>query len=278
MNKIKTKMRMEIMEVTPELASKWLTKNEGNRKLRPARAGAWARAILADKWELTHQGIAFSESGRLIDGQHRLEAVRVANKPIVTTVFFDVPERGFTVMDAGLPRQMYERLRKDRRHISVCSTLFRLLQTNRVPQAHESELLIETLGPALLKMDLVSRPTSAKNVIKAAPYEAAIALRMAEAMRDKDDDRILRINFHLEHLRKGEVSILPPIMQAFYRQMYEGVQSEIGVSPVTDKFVRTWVAFDPNKEETSKLQINDHRAAVMDAQQAFIDVTDGIFD
>lgn len=275
----KTKMRMEVMEVTPDMASKWLEKNEGNRKMRQARAASWARAILADKWMLTHQGIAFSESGRLLDGQHRLEAITLANKPITTAVFFDVPESAFTVMDAGMPRQMYERLRKDKRHIAVCSTMFRLLSHNRVPQAHESELLLDSFGPALLKMDLVSRPTTQRNAVKSAPHEAAIALRMAQAIKDKDDDRVLKINFHLEHLRKGEVKLLPPIMQVFYRQAYEGVQNaDIGVAPVTDKFARTWIAFDPEKEETSRLQIYDHHITMLEAQEAFTDITQGIFN
>lgn len=272
-------MRFEVTTITPELATKWLQKNEGNRKLREPRAAAWARAILAGKWELTHQAIAFAKNGRLLDGQHRLRAIQIANTAIDAVVAYDVPDKAFKYMDAGLPRQMYERLRSDKRHTSLCSTLFRLLQSNRIPQEHEMQLLIESLGPAMLKMDMVTRPTTARNVVKAAPFEGAIALRMAEAILDKDDDRQLKINYHLEHLRKGEVQMLPPILQSFYRQTAEGVQNPaLGVSPLTDKFVRTWIAFDPEKEESSKLQVYDHRISVDEARKAFIEVTQGIFD
>jgi len=261
------------------MANEWLRKNEGNRKLRESRAAGLARAIVAGKWTLTHQAIAFSKKGRLLDGQHRLRAIILANIPIQCVVARDVPEDAFAYMDAGLPRQMYERIRKDKRHTSICSTLFRLLQSNRVPQEHEMELMIETLGPAMVKMDQVTRPTTAKNVIKAAPFEAAITLRMTEALRDKDMDRANRINFHMEKLRKGETTLLPPLLQSFYRQTAEGVKNpEIGVSPSTDKFVRTWIAFDPAKEDTTRLQVSDHSTAVHEAQQAFREAFEGIFD
>ena len=141
------------------------------------------------------------------------------------------------------------------------------------------QLMIESLGTAMLKMDMVSRPTTARNVVKAAPFEGAITLRMAEAVLDKDEDRILRINYHLEHLRKGEVQMLPPIMQSFYRQTAEGVQNPaIGVSPITDKFVRTWMAFDPGKESSTKLQVYDHQLSMAEARKVFTEATQGIFD
>jgi hypothetical protein len=272
-------MRFEVQKVTPEQAEKWLTRNEGNRKLREARAAGLSRAILAGKWSLTHQAIAFSKRGRLLDGQHRLRAIVLARQPVEVVVAYDVPDEAFAYMDAGLPRQMYERLRKDKRHTAICSTVFRLLQSNRVPQEHEAELLMETFGPAMLKMDQITRPTTARNVIKAAPYEGAIMLRIKEAMMDSDEDRVQKINFHMEKLRKGEISLLPPILQSFYRQTAEGVKNpEIGVSPVTDKFVRTWIAFDPAKEDTSRLQVSDHRTATLEAQAVFHEATQGIFD
>jgi hypothetical protein len=47
---------------------------------------------------------------------------------------------------------------------------------------------------------------------------------------------------------------------------------------VTDKFVRTWLAFDPSKEQVKRLQINDHATAVVEAKEVFRAATEGIFD
>lgn len=270
-------MRFEIIEVTPEMAGKWFGKNEGNRKLREGRAASLARAMVDGKWVLTHQAVALSKKGRLLDGQHRLRAVMLANKPALMVIAFDVPDEAFRAMDAGLPRKMYERLRSDPRHTTLCSTLFRLLQSNRVPQEYETQLMVETFGPAMVKLDQVPRPK--KSVIAAAPYEAAITLRMSEALLDKDDDAANRINWKLERLRRGDIVEAPPMIQSFYRQAAEGVKnSEIGVAPTTDRFVRAWVAFDPEKEATTRLQVTDHTTALLEAKAAFAEATEKVFD
>lgn len=60
------------VDVTPEMAAKWLEGNVLNRPLKQAHVDRLAREMAAGRWRLTHQGIAFDVSGCLIDGQHRL--------------------------------------------------------------------------------------------------------------------------------------------------------------------------------------------------------------
>lgn len=98
-------MRMKVMTVTPDMAREWLKKNKRNRNPVDASVGAMAREMSADRWMLTHQGIAFSTRGDLIDGQHRLMAIAESGTEVTTAVFFDVPhsvnkETGMTTMDA----------------------------------------------------------------------------------------------------------------------------------------------------------------------------------
>lgn len=50
---------------------------------RPQVSGsipALATDMINDGWKFSHQGIAFNEEGELIDGQHRLEAILLADK------------------------------------------------------------------------------------------------------------------------------------------------------------------------------------------------------
>ncbi|MFE1010030.1 hypothetical protein ACFW4M_01835 [Streptomyces sp. NPDC058794] len=97
-------MHMEVLDVTPELAAEWLTRNTNNRPLSKATVQQLAARIQRGEWQLTHQGIAFDEDGVLIDGQHRLAAVVRAGLTVPMTVAHGVPRTAFTVMDTGRKR------------------------------------------------------------------------------------------------------------------------------------------------------------------------------
>src|SRR5947208_14577232 len=56
------------------------------------------------EWRVTHQGIAFDTEGALVDGQHRLAAVVEAEVPVELTVFTEVPDGAFDVLDTGKRR------------------------------------------------------------------------------------------------------------------------------------------------------------------------------
>lgn len=103
-------MKIEIVLVTPEMASEWLKKNNNNRPLRKARVRHYAELMRTGKWEMTHQGVAMSEDGTLIDGQHRLAAIvtaRVNVKMAVATI-----ARGAApFIDNGAPRTVADNMR-----------------------------------------------------------------------------------------------------------------------------------------------------------------------
>jgi len=61
--------------VTPEMAARWLEGNIHNRDIRIADVNRYAEDMRRGRWKLTHQAIAFTEDGTLIDGQHRLWAI-----------------------------------------------------------------------------------------------------------------------------------------------------------------------------------------------------------
>jgi hypothetical protein len=90
-----------VMDVTPEMAFKWLEANTRNRPLSQAHIQRLACDMRNDRWLLTHQGIAFDIYGLLLDGQHRLWAVIEADKPVTMRVFFDEPCESRKVLDTG---------------------------------------------------------------------------------------------------------------------------------------------------------------------------------
>lgn len=94
----------EIATVSPALAEVMLTLNTHNRRLAEKRATTHANAIKGGRWQTTHQGLAFDISGRLLDGQHRLEGIAQAGVPVEIVVSFGWPESVFTSLDTGAQR------------------------------------------------------------------------------------------------------------------------------------------------------------------------------
>lgn len=103
---------MHLMTVTPEMALNWLEHaNTCNRQLSEKYAQRLARDIKAGQWVLTHEGIAFDPNGVLLDGQHRLWAIALANMPVQMHVWFNITRETLMVMNNGRVRGLADNLR-----------------------------------------------------------------------------------------------------------------------------------------------------------------------
>jgi hypothetical protein len=109
-----------IETITPQKARKWLELNSDNRPLRESYIKRLAAAIQADEWVLNGETIKFSDLGKLSDGQHRLHAVVLADKPIQSLVTRNVPHAAFDTIDRGPARSNSDLLHR-RGHVSVCA-------------------------------------------------------------------------------------------------------------------------------------------------------------
>ena len=67
--------------MTKERVDSLIACNTENRNLRSKVVDSYARDMTAGNWQTTHQGIAVSKCGRVIDGQHRLYALKKAGYP-----------------------------------------------------------------------------------------------------------------------------------------------------------------------------------------------------
>lgn len=95
----------EYVEVTPSLASEWLTKNTHNRPLRPGVVQRYVNDMLHGLWRHpTGEAIIFDRLGRLQQGQHRLTAVVKSGCTITFLVVTNADPSDFTVIDSGAPR------------------------------------------------------------------------------------------------------------------------------------------------------------------------------
>lgn len=97
-------MRSRVQLITPAKAAEMLAANTTNRPLSKPTVRGFAEAMRRGEWIVTHQGIAFDVNGVLVDGQHRLAAIIEADIPIEVTVFTEVAEATFDVLDTGKKR------------------------------------------------------------------------------------------------------------------------------------------------------------------------------
>jgi hypothetical protein len=98
-------IKTEIITVTPELAAEWLkTKNTGNRPVTRSHVRFLASQMERGEWNFTGEAIQFSESGRLIDGQHRLHAIVDSKTSQSLLVVSGVPDSSQSVIDTGKTR------------------------------------------------------------------------------------------------------------------------------------------------------------------------------
>ncbi len=90
--------------VSPQVAAHWLSMNDRNRPHRQRRSTTFAQIIKGGDWMLTHQGIAFSTKGLLLDGQHRLGGIVMSGKTVPMLVTTGLDPKTFLVIDTGLKR------------------------------------------------------------------------------------------------------------------------------------------------------------------------------
>lgn len=68
--------------ITPATAKEYLKSNTDNRPIRSTHVQRLKEEMMAGRWLVTHQGIAFDDAGKLLDGQHRLFAVAMSGVPV----------------------------------------------------------------------------------------------------------------------------------------------------------------------------------------------------
>lgn len=96
-----SELRIERTIVTPDIAQAWLSRNEGNRKVKRSHVAKLAREIKAGRFLFNGQPIQFDESGRLINGQHRLLACVEADQHIDVLVVYGLSSQTQATMDVN---------------------------------------------------------------------------------------------------------------------------------------------------------------------------------
>lgn len=99
-------MKTEILTLTPEQAGVLLAADQtnSNRRFDKSNYTRFCALIKSGLWKTTHQGIAISADGRVVDGQHRLAAIRDCGVPVPVMVAWGADPSTFDCIDLGKGR------------------------------------------------------------------------------------------------------------------------------------------------------------------------------
>ena len=100
----KRKAAAEVVTLTPVLARLLLDRNPINRPISKANSSSLAADIANDRFEFNGESIVVSNTGTLIDGQHRCEQVIATGRSIETVIVFGPTDGSRYTIDTGKPK------------------------------------------------------------------------------------------------------------------------------------------------------------------------------
>ena len=243
-------MNISMEKVTPALAREWLKFNTNNRNPRLRHVESLRSAFLRGEYRFSHQGIAFSVDGDLLDGQHRLMAISGLPEDwsceMVVARGLDRAE-SFPVIDVEIhKRNVSDVLGLTRKHADAANFLARVY-AGRVDAVTPSyaEPFAAWCEPLHFELDAFCSTT--RKTWSSAPVRAAAFISMSNS---HDHDYVKVVYRALVH---ADFASMPPIAHALYRSHLSG---KVRASAAGDIFCRCIKAFDPSKSDLSKIQIS----------------------
>lgn len=175
-------MNVKYMEITPEVASMWLNRSNGNPRWRSGkivdnnRVNKIATDIKSGKWVPGNNSIAFDSNGILVDGHHRLSAIIRANIPVFSIVVTDIKEDGLKHIDENKARTVSQRTGIDKAAVAVANCHYWMQKGSSAYNTLTAEETIIFIEEHPLVYDAISLSTagSSRGVGKKAGIQHAL--------------------------------------------------------------------------------------------------------
>jgi hypothetical protein len=151
--------RVEMRLVSPETAEAWLQKfNTENRKIQRSHVDMIVRDIKEGNWMVNAQPICFTGDPddpdaegkvRLLNGQHRLEACKIAEIPIEIPIAKHIPEAAFATYDIHAKKALKGTTSKAKADDRVLKAAAKIMW--RVDQGYPSTYALTPSASELMK-------------------------------------------------------------------------------------------------------------------------------
>lgn len=186
------------IEITPDVAKKWLEKNNNNRKIDWNRVHSYAESFKKGLWQTNPETISFYENGSLRNGQHRLLAIVESGVTVKLWVSFGVPNDS-VICDNNKQRTLQNFCQMNGQEAALCSkdvtsgvnTLF--AQYNRFIVSDSVKLkFIEDNAPSLLYIKRITGRKHSRLASRAAVF-AAIFVAFRSGISEETLERFIDV-------------------------------------------------------------------------------------
>ena len=133
-----------VEKITPAKAQEYLTRNVNNRRVREAMINNYADQMKKGLWRLSNDAICLTNTGKLINGQHRLMAVCKSGVTCYFNVSRGYDEEDIMVMDNGMARSAGDILFLH--GVENANTLSGIVKRRLILSRHNTALLNSTRG------------------------------------------------------------------------------------------------------------------------------------
>lgn len=230
--------------VTPAMAQEMIRINLTNRRLRRWWVSALASAIKRGEYVCTHQGVAISVSGVLLDGQHRLEAIIESGVAVEMLVVTGIPDEAFGVIDCGIKRTVSDLTGLPKKTSEVARLIASFTFGGTVSAAQVLQVAESGVAEAHATLETYSTRT-VKNY-SSGPVRAAAVLLMMDGHSEA------LIGNAYASLVRQDFSAMSPALHALVRQVGNG---KFKANDSRDAFARALKALNPTERELTKLQV-----------------------
>lgn len=243
-------MKTQIVQITPKLAQQYLCHNADNRILRDKAIDRIADDMKNGAFQLTHQGIAFDTNGRLVDGQHRLQAIVRSGATVPMLVSEGVDPKTFSVLDQNIKRSPADILNCNKRVAEVVSTAARYFTGDSTPTPRDLQRVYVGVGPLAAEL----QASCGTNAV----YFTSAAMKLAAILRifsGQNKEYVLDL---YGKLARGEVAALPPVAEALMKMRLRGTVTSTNRN---ETLARGLQLFDERAKDRKKLTNPDEAAA-----------------
>jgi len=206
-------------------------------------------AFLRGEYITTHQGIAFSEAGELLDGQHRLTAISELpeGSAFPMNVTRGIQKNAYTVIDIGSKRTAADALRlADRRLVEVARTIATICQ-HQIKATVTPQMLmpiIEEIDQA--HTELISFCPTVKKAWSTSPVRLAAVTSMLTGQK-KD-----YVKKTYNGLVTSDFNALPPVGNTLARAYISG---SVRSSDMRDMLARCLFVFNEKNRAKTRIYI-----------------------
>lgn len=261
-------MKIETKMVSPAMAEAILESNPNNRPVSYPRVEQLATAMRNGKWQKNGETIIISKTGRLLDGQHRLYAIREYGAPVEMILVQDVDDNAFETIDTGRTRTAIDIARIQGKTVSpsaagAAGTLWRIWHNTRTSEPCPPYAVLRILEryPSISKW---AHHHSADKQARIAPGASLVtALTYLEDIKKEPiaADRFFKAIARGVNLQEGD-----PLLTLRNRMItMRGEQRIMNIPTTWTLFARTITALE-NGEQLFRLQADHNRGTLLRPQ------------